>query len=59
MSDEVIPVCSAKSPLAGRSLTLKQFVKTPLAVRGKGFRHPGTGTKIAVGPAYQGQPIYP
>jgi len=36
MSDEVIPVCSAKSPLAGRSLTLKQFVKTPLALRERG-----------------------
>ncbi|MFA6084135.1 LysR substrate-binding domain-containing protein [Mucilaginibacter sp.] len=36
MSDEVIPVCSAKSPLAGKSLTLKQFVKTPLAVRERG-----------------------
>ncbi|MDB5130302.1 MAG: cmpR [Mucilaginibacter sp.] len=36
MSDEVIPVCSSKSPLAGRSLTLKQFVKTPLALRERG-----------------------
>lgn len=36
MSDEVIPVCSAKSPLAGRSLTLKQLVKTPLALRERG-----------------------
>jgi len=36
MSDEVIPVCSAKSPLAGRSLTLKQFIKTPLALRERG-----------------------
>jgi DNA-binding transcriptional LysR family regulator len=36
MSDEVIPVCSAKSPLAGKSLTLKQFVKTPLALRERG-----------------------
>ncbi|TFF36915.1 LysR family transcriptional regulator [Mucilaginibacter psychrotolerans] len=36
MSDEVIPVCSAKSPLAGKSLSLKQFVKTPLAVRERG-----------------------
>ena len=26
MSDEVIPVCSANSPLAGRSLTLKQLL---------------------------------
>ncbi|WP_235985736.1 LysR family transcriptional regulator [Mucilaginibacter segetis] len=36
MSDEVIPVCSAKSPLAGRSLSLKQFIKTPLALRERG-----------------------
>jgi DNA-binding transcriptional LysR family regulator len=36
MSDEVIPVCSAKSPLAGKSLSLKQFVKTPLALRERG-----------------------
>ena len=36
MSDEVIPVCSAKSPLAGKSLTLKQLVKTPLALRERG-----------------------
>src|ERR1700753_3534961 len=36
MSDEVIPVCSAKSPLAGKSLTLKQFIKTPLALRERG-----------------------
>jgi DNA-binding transcriptional LysR family regulator len=33
---EVIPVCSAKSPLAGKSLSLKQFVKTPLALRERG-----------------------
>jgi DNA-binding transcriptional LysR family regulator len=36
MSDEVIPVCSAKSPLAGKSLTLKQLLKTPLALRERG-----------------------
>eukprot|EP01037_Dinobryon_pediforme_P004983 gene4983-5030_t len=36
MSDEVIPVCSAKSPLAGKSLSLKQFTKTPLALRERG-----------------------
>ena len=36
MSDEVIPVCSAKSPLAGKSLTIKQLVKTPLALRERG-----------------------
>ena len=36
ISDEVIPVCSAKSPLAGRSLTLKQLLKTPLALRERG-----------------------
>ena len=43
MSDEVIPVCSAKSPLAGKSLTLKQLLKTPLAVRER-----GSGTLNAV-----------
>ncbi len=36
MSDEVIPVCSANSPLAGKSLTLKQLVKTPIALRERG-----------------------
>ncbi len=36
ISDEVIPVCSANSPLAGKSLTLKQFIKTPLALRERG-----------------------
>ncbi len=36
MSDEVIPVCSAKSPLAGKSLTIKQFLRTPLALRERG-----------------------
>lgn len=36
MSDEVIPVCSAKSELAGKSLTLKQLAKTPLALRERG-----------------------
>ncbi|PTQ99631.1 LysR family transcriptional regulator [Mucilaginibacter yixingensis] len=36
MSDEVIPVCSAKSELAGKSLTLKQLLKTPLALRERG-----------------------
>ncbi len=36
ISDEVIPVCSAKSPLAGKSLSLKQFTKTPLALRERG-----------------------
>lgn len=36
MSDEVIPVCSAKSPLAGKKLTLKQLQKTPLALRERG-----------------------
>src|ERR1700744_6426694 len=36
MSDEVIPVCSAKSPLAGKSLTLKQLLKTPIALRERG-----------------------
>jgi DNA-binding transcriptional LysR family regulator len=36
MTDEVIPVCSAKSPLAGKSLSIKQFIKTPLALRERG-----------------------
>jgi DNA-binding transcriptional LysR family regulator len=36
MSDEVIPVCSVKSPLAGKSLTLKQLLKTPVALRERG-----------------------
>lgn len=36
MTDEVIPVCSAKSPLAGKSLTLKQLLKTPVALRERG-----------------------
>ena len=36
MSDEVIPVCSANSPLAGKSLTLKQLLKTPIALRERG-----------------------
>jgi LysR family transcriptional regulator, low CO2-responsive transcriptional regulator len=36
MSDEVIPVCSSKSPLAGKSLTLKQLLKTPVALRERG-----------------------
>jgi len=36
MSDEVIPVCSSKSPLAGKSLILKQLLKTPIALRERG-----------------------
>jgi DNA-binding transcriptional LysR family regulator len=36
MSDEVIPVCSSNSPLAGKSLTLKQLLKTPIALRERG-----------------------
>lgn len=36
MSDEVIPVCSSKSPLAGKSLTLEQLTQTPLALRERG-----------------------
>jgi LysR family transcriptional regulator, low CO2-responsive transcriptional regulator len=36
MSDEVIPVCSSTSPLAGKSLTIKQLLKTPLALRERG-----------------------
>lgn len=36
MSDEVIPVCSSKSPLAGQHLTIKQLTQTPLALRERG-----------------------
>ena len=36
MSDEVIPVCSANSPLAGKSLTLDELTKTPIALRERG-----------------------
>ena len=36
MSDEVIPVCSANSPLAGCSLTLQQLTRTPIALRERG-----------------------
>lgn len=36
MMDEVLPVCSAKSPLAGKSLSLKQLLKTPVALRERG-----------------------
>ncbi|MGN6640427.1 MAG: LysR substrate-binding domain-containing protein [Mucilaginibacter sp.] len=36
MSDDVIPVCSASSPLAGKSLTIKQLLKTPVALRERG-----------------------
>jgi DNA-binding transcriptional LysR family regulator len=36
MSDDVIPVCSATSPLAGKSLTIKQLLKTPVALRERG-----------------------
>ncbi|MEO6522990.1 MAG: LysR family transcriptional regulator [Mucilaginibacter sp.] len=36
MSDEVIPVCSSKSPLAGKTLTIEQLTKTPLALRERG-----------------------
>lgn len=36
MSDEVIPVCSSKSPLAGQQLTIEQLTKTPLALRERG-----------------------
>jgi len=36
MSDEVIPVCSSKSPLAGKQLTIEQLTKTPLALRERG-----------------------
>ena len=36
MSDEVIPVCSANSALAGKTLTIKQLQKIPLALRERG-----------------------
>ena len=36
ISDEVIPVCSSKSPLAGKSLTLDQLAQTPIALRERG-----------------------
>ncbi|RKR82470.1 DNA-binding transcriptional LysR family regulator [Mucilaginibacter gracilis] len=36
MSDEVIPVCSSKSPLAGKELSIKQLTQTPLALRERG-----------------------
>ena len=36
MSDEVIPVCSAKSPLAGKRLSIAQLLKTPVALRERG-----------------------
>jgi DNA-binding transcriptional LysR family regulator len=36
MSDEVIPVCSSKSPLAGKSLTLQELLETPVALRERG-----------------------
>ncbi len=36
MSDEVIPVCSASSPLAGKRLSLTELTKTPLALRERG-----------------------
>lgn len=54
MSDEVIPVCSAKSPLSGKSLTLKQFMKTPLALRER-----GSGTLNALLKALAGHHIKP
>lgn len=36
MSDEVIPVCSSKSPLAGKKLTVEKLTKIPLALRERG-----------------------
>ncbi|WP_295651953.1 LysR substrate-binding domain-containing protein [uncultured Mucilaginibacter sp.] len=36
MSDEVIPVCSSKSPLAVKSLTLQELLVTPVALRERG-----------------------
>jgi len=54
MSDEVIPVCSAKSPLAGKSLTLKQLLKTPVALRER-----GSGTLNALLKSLAGHHIKP
>lgn len=54
MTDEVIPVCSAKSPLAGKSLSLKQFTKTPLALRER-----GSGTLNALLKSLAGHHIKP
>lgn len=54
MSDEVIPVCSAKSPLSGKSLTLKQFLKIPLALRER-----GSGTLNALLKALAGHHVKP
>ena len=54
MNDEVIPVCSAKSPLAGKSLTLKQLLKTPVALRER-----GSGTLNALLKALSGHHIKP
>jgi len=54
MSDEVIPVCSAKSALAGKTLTLKQLIKTPLAMRER-----GSGTLTALIKALAVQQIKP
>ncbi|WDF56308.1 LysR substrate-binding domain-containing protein [Mucilaginibacter sp. KACC 22063] len=54
MSDEVIPVCSSNSPLAGKQLTLKQLQKTPLALRER-----GSGTLNALLKALAGHHIMP
>src|SRR6195952_3506787 len=54
MSDEVIPVCSSQSPLAGKSLTLKQLLKTPVALRER-----GSGTLNALLKALSGHHIKP
>ncbi len=54
MSDEVIPVCSSTSPLAGKSLSIKQLLKTPLALRER-----GSGTLNALLKALSGHHIKP
>ena len=54
MSDEVIPVCSAKSLLAGKKLTIKQLQKTPIALRER-----GSGTLNALLQALAGHGISP
>jgi len=48
MSDEVIPVCSSKSPLAGKSLTLKQLLKTPVMPRPSIIRQLAEGELVEV-----------
>ncbi|MBS1542473.1 MAG: LysR family transcriptional regulator [Bacteroidetes bacterium] len=49
MTDEVVPVCSAKSPIASReALTIKQLTKIPVALR-----ESGSGTLAALSHALE------